>query len=133
MKEDIAFPKVEQVGVCAVPDNVEGLEVWKIYVVNQLDETIEKVFVNSRGYGMKANEEVKTSELRHFYESIAANSVCEVEMLPNDLTGLNNQYWVSYYAGNTLFDKKFIFVPDSLIEENMIQLPILNKKGILII
>ena len=82
---------------------------------------------------MKANEEVKTSELRHFYESIAANSVCEVEMLPNDLTGLNNQYWVSYYAGNTLFDKKFIFVPDSLIEENMIQLPILNKKGILII
>ena len=133
MKKDIEFPKVEHVGVCAVPDNVEGMEMWRVHLINQLDTRIEKILVNSRGYGKKGKEMVKTSALKHFYEFIDAKSEREIEMIPKDLTGLNNQYWVSYYVGNKLFDKKFIFVPESLIDENMIELPILNKKGILII
>ena len=52
-------------------------------------------------------------------------------MITPDVFHLNNEYWVSYYIGNQIFDKKFIFVPDSIREENLILIENLNLKGIL--
>lgn len=133
MKKDIEFPEVEKVGVCAVPDVVEGMEVWKVHLINQLDQPIDNVLVSSRGYGMKGEEQVKTSELRHFFERVDAQSERAIELIPKDLTGLSNQYWVSFYIDGNILDKKFIFLPDTLLESNMIQLPVINQRGILII
>lgn len=133
MKKDIEIPEVKNVGVCAFPENVEGMDVWKIHFINMHNTALEKVFVNSRGYGKKDNEEVQTSGLKHNFESVPAQSSKEVEMILKDLTGLNNQYWVSFFIGNQIYDKKFIFPPNSLIEGNMIDIPIVGKKGILII
>lgn len=133
MKEDIDFPKVDKVGVCAVPDEKEGMKVWVVHVLNMLPDAITNVLVSTRGYGKKNNEDVKTSELRHYFEEVGAMDARQVEIVPQDLEGLNNQFWVSYYHNGKLFDKKFIFLPDSLIEENMRELPIVKQKGILII
>lgn len=133
MKKDIEIPEVKNVGICAIPEVVEGMDVWKVYLLNELDTILEKVFINSRGFGKKDNEDVQTSGLKHQFETIAAQSSKEVEMIPKDLTGLNNQYWVSFFIGNQLYDKKFIFLPDTLIEDNMIDISIVGKKGILII
>lgn len=132
MREDIDFPKVEKVGVCAVPDEKEGMKVWVVYLLNLLPGKITNVLVSTRGYGKKDQEDVKTSELRHYFEEVAANDARQVEIVPEDLEGLSNQFWVSYYHDGQLFDKKFIFLPDSLIKENMMELPVIMKKGILI-
>jgi hypothetical protein len=46
--------------------------------------------------------------------------------------GLTNEYWLSYYISGQIFDKKFIFVPESIVDTNMIRVPILNKPGVMI-
>jgi hypothetical protein len=38
---------------------------------------------------------------------------------------------VSYYIGNQIFDKKFIFVPESIREENLIPIAQLELEGVL--
>lgn len=133
MKQDINFPKVEQVGICAVPHQNEEKTVWKVYLINLLDKTITNVLVSTRGYGRRDKEDIKTSELRHYFEEVQPNSECAIEIIPDDLIGLNNQYWVSFYIGGTIFDRKFIFLPDTLLEKNLTMIPILNTLGILII
>lgn len=133
MKKDIDFPEVRNVGVCAVPEESEGQTYWKVHVINLLDDTITNVLVSTRGYGKQDEEKIKTSELRHYFEEIAAQSTRPVEVIPSDLIGLNNQYWVSFYLNQKIFDKKFIFLPDTLLEKNLTTVPILDTKGILIL
>ena len=38
---------------------------------------------------------------------------------------------VSYYVGSKIFDKKFIFLPESIKDENLTYIKELNTKGIL--
>jgi len=52
-------------------------------------------------------------------------------LIDASLFHLNNEYWVSYFVGNQIYDKKFIFVPESIIEQNLIHVPILNMQGVL--
>ena len=133
MKKDIDFPKVEQVGICAVPKASSGITYWNVHVLNMLDHPIENVLVSTKGYGRQDEEKVKTSELRHYFETIPANEARAVEVIPSELIGLSNQYWISFYLNKRLFDKKFIFLPDTLLEKNLTHVPILNEQGILII
>jgi len=133
MKKDIDFPKVEQVGICAIPQENEGKTLWKVYIINMLDKAITNVLVSTRGYGKHDKQEIKTSELRHYFEEIQPHSDRAIEVIPEELIGLNNQYWVSFYVGRTIFDRKFIFLPDTLLKKNLTSVPILNKQGILII
>jgi len=44
---------------------------------------------------------------------------------------LYSEYWVSYYIDGQIYDKKFIFVPDSITEENLIPIAQLGMEGIL--
>lgn len=131
MKKDIDFPKVENVGICAVRSD-DG-ETWKVHLLNLHEEPLQNILVSTRGYGRKKDQEVKTSELRHFFEKVDANSSLQIELIPKELQGLNNQYWVSFYFKEQIFDKKFIFLPDTLLEKNLVDLPVLGQKGILII
>ncbi|MEY4540381.1 MAG: hypothetical protein RLZZ306_2138, partial [Bacteroidota bacterium] len=86
----------------------------------------------SRGYGFdKDGKPIKTSELRHFNKYCKAGEIIKIEMITPDVFHLNNEYWVSYYIGNQIFDKKFVFVPDSIREENLILIENLNLKGVL--
>lgn len=133
MKADIEFPEVEQIGICAIPEDVGEQIMWKVHIINLLGETIKNVLVSAKGYGMSESESVNTSELRHFFEEIAPKSERPIEVIPDELAGLNNQYWVSYYIGEKIYDKKFIFLPDSLIDSNLTRIPVLEKPGVLIL
>ena len=133
MKNDIDFPKVEKVGVCAIPETDDGKVSWRVHIINLLDEDLTNILVSTRGYGKKDDDKVKTSELRHYFEDLKAHSSRPIELVTPELIGLNNQYWVSFYIDKAIFDKKFIFLPDTLLEKNLIDIPVLNQKGILII
>ena len=131
MKKDIEFPKVENVGICAVPS--ERGNIWKVHLLNLHEAPLLNILVSTRGYGRQKDHDVKTSELRHFFEKVDSNSSLQIELIPKELQGLNNQYWVSYYFEEQIFDKKFIFLPDTLLENNLVDVPVLGQKGILII
>jgi hypothetical protein len=132
MKKDINFLPVEGVQVVIARKENELNEYdWQVYLLNQNDVAITNVFVTSKGYGLKNDEEQKTSTLRHFFTEVKPGAHEAVETIMPDVFHLNNEYWVSYFIGGQIFDKKFIFVPDSIVEENLVTIPALGLEGIL--
>ncbi|MBS1532654.1 MAG: hypothetical protein JSU01_20285 [Bacteroidetes bacterium] len=105
---------------------------WYVYLINLKNEAIENVLITSKGYGEQKGEQVKTSTLRHMFPEVKDNSFVLIEPIDESTFGLSNEYWLSYYIGKEIFDKKFIFLPESIVESNFIKLPIVNKPGVMI-
>jgi hypothetical protein len=119
------------VAVALEGENVQS-KIFHVYLINQKDQAIENVLITSKGYGERNGEQVRTSTLRHMFPQVDANSFKQIELIDEQTFGLNNEYWVSYYIGNQIYDKKFIFLPESIIDANFIKLPIVNKPGVMI-
>lgn len=133
MKADLPENIVEDVAIAVVlMSETPEVKNWTVYVVNFKNEPITNVMITSKGYGEKDGKQVKTSLLRHFIGDLAANSYAGVEAIDPAVFGLTNEYWMSYYIGREIFDKKFIFLPESIVDSNMIRIPILNKPGVMI-
>ena len=128
MIKDIPNPKVSDV-VMAVAK--EGQDEWKVYLINRSKDVLHTVLVNSRGYGEKDGTEQKTSTLRHMIPHLEAGEYGLVEPLDSSVFHLNNEYWLSYFIDKQLFDKKYIFLPDSVKEDNLLYIKELDKMGIL--
>lgn len=108
-------------------------KVWYVYLINLKKQAIENVLITSRGYGEKDGEQVKTSVLRHMFPVVESGAFKLIEPIAEETFGLNNEYWLSYYIGNDIYDKKFIFLPESIVDDNFIKLPVLNKPGVMIL
>lgn len=132
MKKDINFLPVEgvQIVIARKENELNGYD-WRVFLINRNDVPIKTVFVTSKGYGLKNDEEQKTSTLRHFFVDIQPGAHEVVETIMPDVFHLTNEYWVSYFIDDQIFDKKFIFVPDSIVDENLIPVPVLGLDGIL--
>jgi hypothetical protein len=133
MKKDIAPPTVENVAVAVVKETNDLNELeWNVYLLNLKNEKIEKVLVSSHGYGTIKEEAVKTSMLRHFLDDIEPCSYLKFEPIMETLFGLSNEYLVSFFIENVMYDKKYIFLPETIKEENFMLIPLINKKGVMI-
>ena len=107
-------------------------KVWFIYLVNDSDFNLDSVMVVSKAFGTIDGEMKKTSLLRHAFVEIPAVSVVKVEMLEKSVTTLNNEFMVTFFIGNTLYDKKFIFNANSISENNVEEVPILFVDGVIV-
>lgn len=133
MKKDIPENLVEDISIAVVLESeTPESKSWAVYLINQKDVFIETVLITSKGYGLKGGESVKTSILRHNIEKVEDKSFSKIELIDEEVFGLNNEYWVSYYIGKEIFDKKFIFLPESILESNFIKVPLVNKPGVMI-
>jgi hypothetical protein len=54
-----------------------------------------------------------------------------VEPIDPSVFHLNNEYCVSYYIGKQIYDKRFVFVPDTICEDNMSFIRELDMEGVL--
>jgi hypothetical protein len=133
MKIDLPKNIVENVAIAVVLESsTPEVKNWKVYLLNLKDEPISTVLVSSKGYGEKDGKQVKTSVLRHSIGTIAAQDYAAIELIDEQVLGLTNEYWLSYYIGEHIFDKKFIFVPESIIDTNLSRIPLLNMPGVMI-
>lgn len=133
MIKDILNPKVEGISIAAVPSKTEtGVEEWYIYLINRKETAITNVLISSKGYGIIDSEKVETSVLRHFFAEISAMSYVKIEPIMPELFAISNQYWVSFYIEKQIYDKKYIFVAESIQSENFTTIPIMGVKGILL-
>lgn len=132
MIRDIEIPEVKNVTLAVARKQQPGeSDEWNVYLINNNSFAIENTLVASKGYGLKNGEEQRTSILRHFLETVPASSSALVEPIDPAVFHLNNEYWVSYYIGSTIYDKRFVFVPDSICEENIRFIKELNMEGVL--
>jgi len=134
MKKDIIIPEVENVFLAAVQEwNDDFMEkVWYVHLVNDSDFQLDSVMVVSKAFGTIDGEMKKTSLLRHAFMQIPAVSVVKVEMIEKSVLALNNEFMLTFFIGNTLYDKKFIFKANSINEENTEEVPILFVDGVIV-
>lgn len=135
MKEELKGPKVENISVAVVQElGEDNVIVYNVYLINEKNEVLENVLVTSKGYATVAKTEEKliTNTLRRSMGNIEPNSVEQIEPIMEDVMGLNNEYWVSFWIGSTMYDKKYIFLSETIKEENFVNIPIINKKGVLV-
>ncbi|MES2418816.1 MAG: hypothetical protein V4541_11555 [Bacteroidota bacterium] len=133
MKADLPHNIVEDIAIAVVlMGETPEVKSWTVYVLNFKKESITNILITAKGYGEKEGKLVKTSLLRHSIGDLQANSFAGVEAIDPAVFGLTNEYWLSYYIDKEIFDKKFIFLPESIVESNMIRIPLLNKPGVMI-
>ena len=134
MKKDIIIPEVENVFMAVVQewsDDFMG-KVWYAYLVNDSDFQLDGVMVVSKAFGTLDGEMKKTSVLRHAFAEIPEVSVAKIEMIEKSLLAFNNELMVTFFIGNTLYDKKFIFKANSIQEANQEEVPILFVEGVIV-
>lgn len=133
MKKDIPENIVEDVAISVVlmSETPEAMS-WTVYLINLRNEKLENVLISSKGYGEKDGKMVKTSILRHSLGDVLARSFKGVEAIDPQVFGLTNEYWLSYYINGVIYDKKFIFLPESIVDENLIHIPLVDKPGVMI-
>ena len=129
MKKDIKIPIVKDVYVAIAHEwNEEFLSKdWNAYILNEGAAPIEMVLVVSKGF----DEERKTSIMRHAIAVVPANSFEKIEVVQEDVLALNNEFFVTYYIGTTLYEKRFIFKKGTVTEAALNPLPILGQDGIM--
>lgn len=133
MKKDLPENIVEDISIAvSLESETPETKSWSVYLINRKRETLKNVLVTSKGYDVSDGKDIKTSILRHFIGDVEANSFALIEPIDDALFGLTNEYWLSYYIDGVIYDKKFIFLPESVVDENFIKLPILNKPGVLV-
>ena len=100
---------------------------WNAYIINNRATPIEMVLIVSKGF----DGEVKTSTLRYAFGNIPAKGFEKIEMVQEEVLQLTNEFFVTYYADNKLYEKRFLFEKNSVSEQNVIHIPILDIDGIL--
>ena len=134
MKSDIKIPTVENVFLAAIQEWSDDFmeKVWYAYLVNDSDFDLESVLVVSNAFGTIDGEMKKTSLLRHAFPKVPAVSVVKIELLENSILRLNNEFMVTYFIGNTLYDKKFIFKAQTITPDYVEEVPILFVDGVIV-
>lgn len=134
MLKDIKQESYEGVAVAVVHElNDETEMVWNVYAINYTQHQMHGVLVSSKGYGIIDGEEKKTSALRHFLDEIPALSYVKIEPIQTELFLISNEYWMSYYIQDKIYERKYVFEPNSIIEEKLETVSLLNKPGILLL
>jgi hypothetical protein len=134
MKSDIIIPKVENVFLAAIQEwNDDFMDnVWNVYLINDSDFKLYSVMVVSKAFGTIDGEMKKTSLLRHAFIEIPSVSAVKIEMIEASVLALNNEFMVTYFIGNTLYDKKFTFRTNTINERATEEVPVLFKNGVVV-
>jgi hypothetical protein len=133
MKKDIQIPKVENVLVAAVQEWSDDFmaKVWYVYLINDSDFNLSNLMVVSKAFGTIDGEMKKTSLLRHAFVEVPAISFVKIEMIEDSVLALNNEFMVTYFIDNTLYDKKFIFKANAINKADVEEIPLIFKDGVL--
>lgn len=128
MKKDIEIPEVKGVSLLALHEEHDELKekVWNIYLANNRSQPLDTVMVVLRGY----SEDKKTSVMRRTLENLDPGCFARLEFLPDELLDFRNEYLITFFEENTMYEKNFNIDPGSLNTGNLVDIPELDARGI---
>jgi len=134
MKKDIIIPKVENVYVAAVQEwNDDFMQkTWYAYLINDSGKKLETAMVVSHASGIIDGELRKTSMLRHAFVEILPNTAIKIEMIEDSVLVLDNSFMVTFFIGNTLYDKNYVFKSGTIDEDKTEEVPVIFKEGVVL-
>ena len=128
MKKDIIIPEVKGIEIAIVKEEnpIDNSMDWNVYLINKKDTPIEMVIIVSQGF----SEEKTTSVFRRKIDKLEANSFEMFEKMQPELFDLDNRFQVSFFEGNQMHEKTFIFQATTIQEGFFRDIDILGKKGV---
>ena len=133
MISNIDFPEIKEVAVAIIPEKNEEAPDnpnWYVYIINIGKTEITNLMVTSKGFGKLNGEDVKTSTLRRFLDDLDGDSFLQIEPIQEEVFGINNEFWISFYREGKLYDKKYLFTAGSISNTFLVEIPVMNVKGI---
>lgn len=129
MKKDIEIPIAKEVFVAIVHEwnNDFQSKDWNAYVINNRSTPIDMVLIVSKGY----DKDKKTSIMRHGIGLVRAKSFEKIELVQEDVLQLDNEFFVTFFADDKLYERRFIFEKNTVNEQNLVNIPIIEKEGVL--
>lgn len=130
MKKDIQVPKVEGVYIAVVNEFNEGYKTqdWNAYIINDKDVDLEMVLIVTTGY----SEEKITSTFRKKLDVLPKKSYAKIELMQEELFALNNSFKVSFFEGNKMFDKIYLFRKNTINLKALQAIPLMEARGVLV-
>ncbi|MCK0179462.1 hypothetical protein MWU50_09185 [Flavobacteriaceae bacterium S0862] len=129
MQKDIYIPKVTDVYVAVVNEynDIYKTHDWNAYIINDKDVDLEMVLIVTRGY----SETKKTSTMRHKLEKLPAKSYAKIELIQEDILALNNEFKVTFFEGNKMFDRTYLFRKNTINKKALQSISLMEAKGVL--
>jgi hypothetical protein len=130
MKKDIQIPKVQDVYVAVVNEYNEVYKTndWNAYIINDKELDLEMVIIVTSGY----SEDKKTATFRKKIDVLPKKSYAKIELIPEELFSLNNTFKVSFFEGNQMFDKTYLFRKNTINLKALQNIPLMDSKGVLV-
>ncbi|WP_452224861.1 hypothetical protein [Lacinutrix chionoecetis] len=130
MKKDIHIPKVEGVYIAVVNEynDVYKTQDWNAYIINNKDVDLEMVLIVTSGY----SKDKMTSIFRKKLDLLPKKSYAKIELMQEDLFALNNQFKVTFFEGNQMFDKTYTFRKNTINLQALQPLPLMDAKGVMV-
>ncbi len=130
MKKDIEIPRVENLFLAITKEynTLFKTHEYYAYLMNEKESDLEMVLIVSKGF----DSHDVTSQMRHKIENLPAKSVAKIELIQEEVLKLNNEFKVTFFEKNKMFDKNFIVKKGMLKEGSLRMIKKLNKKGIII-
>lgn len=130
MKKDIIIPKIENVYVAVVNEynDIYKTNDWNAYIINDKISDLEMVLIVTTGF----TKEKITSTMRHKLEKLPAKSYAKIELMQEDVLQLNNEFKVTFFENNKLFDKTYLFRKNTINLKALQSIPLMDKKGVLV-
>ena len=130
MKKDIDIPKVEGVYLAVVNEynDIYKTQDWNAYIINDKEVDLEMVLIVTSGY----SEDKMTSIFRKKLDKLPKKSYAKIELLQEDLFAINNQFKVTFFEGNTMFDKTYTFRKNTINLTALQAVPLMEAKGVLV-
>ena len=130
MKKDIEIPKVEGVYVAIVNEynDIYKTQDWNAYIINDKDVDLEMILIVTSGY----SKDKITSTFRKKLDKLPKKSYAKIELMQEDLFALNNTFKVTFFEGNTMFDKTYLFRKNTINLKALQSIPLMEAKGVLV-
>ena len=129
MKKDIHIPIVEGVYIAIVNEynDVYKTQDWNAYIINDKNVDLEMVLIVTSGF----SEEKITSTFRKKIDVLPKKSYAKIELMQEALFALNNTFKVSFFEGNTMFDKIYLFRKNTINLKAFQNIPLMEARGVL--
>lgn len=130
MKEDINIPEVNDVYVAVVNEYNEIYKTldWNAYIINDKAVDLEVVLIVTSGY----SKDKITSTFRKKLDTLPAKSYAKIELMQEDLFAMNNQFKVTFFEGNAMFDKTYLFRKNTINKKALQPIPLMEARGVLV-
>jgi hypothetical protein len=129
LKKDIQIPEVSGVEMAMVYEynDIYKTDDWNVYLINNKSVPLEMLVIVSQGF----SETKTTSLLRKKLAILPANSFAKIEYIQPELFKLHNRFQVTFFEGNTLCEKTFLFKKKTVKESALHVIDEIKKRGVL--